>query len=239
MFTIAICDDSQEVQKRLAGYIDMILANKNSEYNTRTFSNGGELINWISNNDSIIELLFLDIEMPGMTGVEVKSELEKNDKVKRIVFATSHYENMQEAFGAKVIGFMLKPLQFEEIKKRLENVYQEYEEDVLIEIAKDIFVKKSEVSYIKAEGNYCDFYCIDGKAIKAVRSPLSHYKKIFGDRFIQVHKSYIVNACDIKRYDAGYVALSNNIEISIGRSYINSFKTEYRTIAMSIARGRL
>lgn len=239
MFTIAICDDRQEVQKRLSGYIDMILANKNSEYNTRTFSNGGELINWISNNDSTIELLFLDIEMPGMTGVEVKSELEKNDKVKRIVFATSHYENMQEAFGAKVIGFMLKPLQFEEVKKRLESVYQEYEEDVLIEIAKDIFVKKSEVSYIKAEGNYCDFYCIDGKSIKAIRSPLSHYKKMFGDKFIQVHKSYIVNACDIKKCDGGYVALSNNTEISIGRSYINSFKTEYRTIAMSIARGRL
>ncbi|WP_458459187.1 LytR/AlgR family response regulator transcription factor [Pseudobutyrivibrio sp.] len=239
MFTIAICDDKKEIRDGLSKFIDRILGEKRAEYKTFSFSNGDELLNWLYNSDVEVELLFLDIEMPGITGVEVKSELEKNDKVKRIVFATSHYENMQEAFGAKVIGFMLKPLQFEEIKKRLENVYQEYEEDVLIEIAKDIFVKKSEVSYIKAEGNYCDFYCIDGKAIKAVRSPLSHYKKIFGDRFIQVHKSYIVNACDIKRYDAGYVALSNNIEISIGRSYINSFKTEYRTIAMNIARGRL
>ncbi len=238
MFTVAICDDSKEIQKGMVRYVDKVLFGKETEYETLTFSNGGELFNWIDNNDREIDLLFLDIEMPGMTGVEIKSELERNDKVKRVIFATSHYENMQEAFGAKVVGFMLKPLQFEEVSRRLENVYKEYIEDVLIEISKDIFVKKSEISYIKAEGNYCDFYCVDGKTIKAIRNPLSFYKKLLGDTFIQVHKSYIVNACDIKKSDRAYVALSNNVEISIGRSYINSFKTEYRAVALSIAQSR-
>ena len=126
MFTVAICDDSQKIQKGLTLYLDKILKNKNTEYETLTFSNGDELFNWIDNNDREIELLFLDIEMPGLTGVEIKSQLEKNDKVKRVVFETSHYENMQEAFGAKVIGFMLKPLKYEEVEKRVENAYKEY-----------------------------------------------------------------------------------------------------------------
>ena len=238
MFTVAICDDSQKIQKGLTLYVDKILKNKNTEYETLTFSNGDELFNWIDNNDREIELLFLDIEMPGLSGVEIKSQLEKNDKVKRVVFETSHYENMQEAFGAKVIGFMLKPLKFEEVEKRVENAFKEFKDDALIEIAKDIFVKKSEISYIKSEGNYCDFYCVNGKSIKAIRSPLSYFKKLLGETFIQVHKSYIVNACDIKKCDRAYVALSNNVEISIGRSYINSFRTEYRAVALSIAQGR-
>lgn len=238
MFTIAICDDSQEIQKDMTQYIDQVLFGKNTEYETLTFSNGGELFNWIENNDREIELLFLDIEMPGMTGVEIKSKLEKNDKVNRVVFATSHYENMQEAFGAKVIGFMLKPLKYDEVARRIETAYKEYTDDFMIEIAKDIFIKKSEISYIKAEGNYCDFYCVDGRTIKAIRRSLGHCKKLLGDTFIQVHKSYIVNACDIKKRDRAYVALSNNVEISIGRSYINSFKNEYSDVALRIAKSR-
>ena len=238
MFTVAICDDSHNVQVGLSKFVDKALKDKNTEYETLTFSNGGQLFNWIDNNDREIELLFLDIEMPGMTGVEIKSALEKNNMVKRVVFETSHYENMQEAFGAKVIGFLLKPLQYEEVARRIDNAYKEYAEDVLLEIAKDIFVKKSEISFIKAEGNYCDFYCVDGKSIKAIRGTLSYYKELLGDTFIQVHKSYIVNACDIKRSERACVALSNNVEISIGRSYINSFKNEYRAVALSVAQGR-
>lgn len=238
MFTIAICDDSQMIQSGLSQFIDRALEDKNTEYETLTFSNGGELFNWIDNNDREIELLFLDIEMPGMSGVEIKSQLEKNDKVKRIVFETSHYDNMQEAFGAKVIGFMLKPLRYEEVKKRVENAFDEYTDDILIEISKDIFVKKSDISFIKAEGNYCDFYCVDGKTIKAIRSSLSYFKKILGDTFIRVHKSYIVNAYDIKKCDRSVVAMSNNVQISIGRSYLNSFKSEYRAIALSVAQAR-
>ena len=238
MFTVAICDDSQKIQKGLSLFIDKALEDKNTEYETLTFSNGEELFDWLDNNDKAIELLFLDIEMPGLSGVEIKSQLERNDKVRRVVFATSHYENMQEAFGAKVIGFMLKPLKYEEVQKRIENAFAEYTDDILIEISKDIFVKKSDISFIKAEGNYCDFYCVDGKSIKAIRSPLSYFKKLLGDTFIRVHKSYIVNAYDIKKCDRAVVALSNNVEISIGRSYLNSFKSEYRAIALSVAQAR-
>ena len=239
MFSVAICDDSPNIQQELSQFVEKSLENKSTEYEILAFSNGEELFSWLNDNDSEIELLFLDIEMPGLTGVEIKSHLEKNDKVKRVVFATSHYENMQEAFGAKVIGFMLKPLKYEEVEKRVENAFEEYRDDVLIEIAQDTFVKKSEISFIKSEGNYCDFYCVDGKVFKAIRNPLSHYKNLFGENFIQVHKSYIVNACDIKKRNKGVVMLSNNVEIPMGRSYLDSFKAQYREVALNIAKGRL
>lgn len=238
MFTIAICDDMKEIQKEIESYIDKAFCN-NEEYEILKFSSGEELLSWLDSNDKNIELLFLDIEMPGKNGVEIKSLLGKNEKVKRLVFATSHFENMQEAFGVKVIGFMLKPLNYGEVSRRVKNAYNEYVSDTVVEIAADVFVKKSEISYIKSEGNYCDFYGINGSVIKAIRNPLRYYKKMFGESFLQIHRSFIVNAYDIKKSERNSVMLSNNAELTIGRSYVESFRKEYRAIAMKNAHEKL
>ena len=239
MFTIAICDDSKEIQQELSGIIEKAFLKETEEYDKLLFSNGEELLNWLDANERTIDLLFLDIEMPGKNGVEIKSILEKNDRVARVIFATSHYENMQDAFGAKVIGFMLKPLQSDEVLRRLENAYRDYKDDVVVEISKEVFVKKSGISYIKSEGNYCDFYGTNGKTIKAIRNPLSYYKELFGDSFIQIHKSYIVNAYDIKKCERNRVALSGGVALNIGRSYVDSFRKEYRELAMKNAHDKL
>lgn len=239
MFTIAICDDSKEIQQGLSGIIDKAFLKEPAVYDKLLFSNGEEMLNWLDANERTIDLLFLDIEMPGKNGVEIKSILEKNDRVSRVIFATSHYENMQDAFGAKVIGFMLKPLQSDEVLRRLENAYRDYKDDSVVEISKEVYVRKSGISYIKSDGNYCDFYGINGKTIKSIRMPLLYYKNLFGDSFIQIHKSYIVNAYDIKRCERNSVALSGGVTLNIGRSYVESFKKEYRDIAMKNAHDKL
>ena len=239
MFTIGICDDDKAVQSLIREHINLFFADKGDDYKVVDFSNGKDLLTFIESKDETIEMLFLDIEMPGDDGITIKELLEKNDKVERIVFATSHYENMQKAFGLKLVGFLVKPIISSDINKRLKDCYEEYVSDKLLPISEDKFIKESQISYIKSEGNYCDIYLTNGESIKAIRNTLSNYKKTLGEPFIQIHRSYLINACDVKKADRSRLILSNGVELPIGRYYVNSFRESYKEIAIKRARGRI
>ncbi|MCR5416694.1 MAG: LytTR family DNA-binding domain-containing protein [Pseudobutyrivibrio sp.] len=239
MFLIGICDDDGAIRESIKEYVNTFFKDKDVEYNTIEFSNGTELISWDKDAKESIDLLFLDVEMPGMNGIEVKSLLEKSDNVERIVFETSHIESMQEAFGLKVVGFLMKPVKPEDINRRLNDCYSDYINDKVIEIENDKFIKESQISYIKSSGNYCDIYLMDGQCIKAVRNSLSAFKRLLGEPFIQIHRSYLVNAYNLKKTDRAKVILEDNTELPIGRNYIKTFRDSYKNIAIKMAQGRI
>lgn len=239
MFTIGICDDEALIRKFIHKNIDTFFSDKTGEYNVVEFSDGNDFLRWIDKEASTIDLLFLDIEMPGKDGISIKDMLEKNDNVERIVFVTSHIENMQDAFGLKVVGFLIKPVSDEDICRRLKDNYNDYLNDKVIQIDNENYIKESQISYIKSEGIYCDIFLINGESIKTVRNSLAAYKKNLGDSFIQVHRSYLINACDVKRNEKNQVMLSNDVQVPIGRSYKKIFQESYRNIAMKRAKGRM
>lgn len=239
MFTIGICDDDVNTRLYLKKYIELFFAEKEFDYDILEFSSGDGFLNWIEEKQGTIDLLFLDIEMPGYDGITVKSRIEKEDSVQRIVFATSHVENMQEAFGLKVMGFMMKPLKESDIFKRLMDSYKDYLDDGIIEIDHENFIQKSKISYIRSQGIYCDIFLINGDEVKTIRKALSAYKKLLGEPFIQIHKSYLINACDMKSILSNRITLSNQATLPIGRAYIKSFRESYRNIAIKRAKGRV
>ncbi|MCR4567615.1 MAG: LytTR family DNA-binding domain-containing protein [Pseudobutyrivibrio sp.] len=238
MFTIAICDDNKEARIGLSKMVESILVDKKTEYEILAFSSGEELLKAIDGDDIKIELLLLDIEMPGISGIETKDALEKNKKVTNVVFVTNHMEVMVDAFGAKVLGFLKKPVNLEDLSRRIEKVYKDYVDNVLVEVSKEVFVRRNDISYIKASGNYCDLFCVDGRRIKAIRNSLSHFKDSLGENFIQIHRAILVNALEIIKSRHNQIVLSTGEEFSISRSYIEAFKRKYHVVAINSMEGR-
>ena len=113
---VAICDDIEIYRE----YVE--------ELCQRYFGNDLECVNCFSSGEDLLntkeafDLLFLDIEMPGVDGISVKNHYEMVQKDVLIIFLTSHKERIREAFGKNVFAFLDKPLEWEVFVKTMDKV---------------------------------------------------------------------------------------------------------------------
>ena len=126
MFTIAVCDDSSNVREFIKDCADVFFGEKGFRYTVMFYRSGDDLLEKLATKELTINLLFLDIEMPGTDGIKVKEALEENKFVEKIIFVTSHTETMQLAFGMKVVGFLGKPLDAAQVTGWIGTVYKGY-----------------------------------------------------------------------------------------------------------------
>ena len=173
------------------------------------------------------DLVFLDIEMEGFSGIELKDDLQAEEEI-RIIFVTGHVEGMPEAFGKNVYGFLEKPLDAQKLEKYLGRVLEDMEEDRILvlkglqgEIAlrqKDIFYFVSEKKYSRVIGRKGEAFCDMG---------LQQLEEMLGQKsFFRCHKSYLVNLGNIS--DASQsIRLKNGESIPVSRRKVKELKDAY------------
>ena len=101
--------------------------------------------------------MFLDVEMDGITGIELKDEIERTDRVWRIVFVTSHEEVIGQAFGLKTMGFARKPIEAVTAEKWISIAVEEQEANKVFRFTTekgDLYIRENEILYLESEGNY-------------------------------------------------------------------------------------
>lgn len=118
MLRIAVCDDSPQFLENAAELIRKWVDQSTAPINLHTFDNGKALIE--ANTSSRFDIVFLDIIMPAMSGMETARKLRKNDNSVRIVFLTSSPEFALESYSVKVQGYLWKPIDYEKIKETLD-----------------------------------------------------------------------------------------------------------------------
>lgn len=116
MITIGICDDELDVRMDIKNAILNTMIDKDIEYQVKEFSNGEDVIKYIE-LDNEIDILFLDIQMDGLDGMETARKLREYDRTTEIIFVTSIGEKISEAFEVRAFRFIKKPIQHEVIEK--------------------------------------------------------------------------------------------------------------------------
>ncbi len=226
MFTIGICDDDGNVRDFIKGCADDYLGKIGAQYQIVLYKNGENLLAGLSEGNIQINLLFLDVEMPGKTGIEVKNSLEGNQFVEKIVFVTSHIETMQQAFGQRVVGFLDKPLSEKSVWNWIEKEFSDYNNKLEVPFGDKVY-KANDILFIKTSGNYLIAKLVDGSESVLVRAGFSCITDRFGDKFIRVHKSYLINLNHIKDIKFNKIYVDNGEEIPLGRSYWDEVKNKY------------
>ena len=107
---IGICDDHKKERDIIFEYCERFFSKNEIEHTYVFFSKGEEILNYCNEQNERIDLLFLDIEMEGISGIEVKDKVVKVEQVWRIVFVSSHLESMRYSFGTKTIGIQYRRL---------------------------------------------------------------------------------------------------------------------------------
>ena len=177
-----------------------------------------------------VDLVFLDINMPDMSGLEI-SYLVKDDV--KIIFTTAYKEYALEGFKVDAIDYLLKPFDFEEFSKAVNKAVKHFElinqidsnqeEELIIRADhKQYKVKPSEILFVENVKNYVIFRLLDGAKIMALLS-LKSLIETLPDNFIKVHRSYVVNLNFIESSSSTTIKIKD-FEIPISESNRKSFR---------------
>ncbi len=186
------------------------------------------------------DIVFLDIEMPGYSGLQILDFFNEDEIDFEIVFTTAYNEFALQAFKLSAIDYLLKPIQPELIREAVNRVISKYNktENILkfsalkqnldvdntkkiaVAIGQSIkFIDIDTIVFIKAEGAYSELVLKDESKI-LVSKNLKHFEDVLtiSKNFIRVHKSYMINTQYVSEYvksDGGYLILKEKYEVNI------------------------
>lgn len=174
-----------------------------------------------------IDLVFLDVEMPEMSGLEF---LEKFKEVPQVVMVTSEKKYAFDAFRFDVTDYISKPIDMDRFTEAVdraryyeENLVKHKEDDYLFIKADGVMVKllPSEISFVEAMGDYVKVQTTEKRYI--VHSTMKAFVAKLPADFQRVHKSFIVNIHHIDRLENNHV-YGPKFEIPVSRTYKKELK---------------
>jgi len=193
------------------------------------------------------DLVFLDIQMPKLTGFEM---LELLDYTPCIIFTTAYDQYAIKAFEHNALDYLLKPFSKERfadaLEKAADKISKNYNESAKIkqlsdnsmeEILKRVVVKKNQkihvfpvekIHYIESQDDYVMIYTNDGKYLKQ-KTMKFFESSLEADRFVRIHRSYIVNVEEIVQLepyekDSYLCVLKNSAKLKVSQSGLKLLK---------------
>lgn len=193
------------------------------------------------------DVIFLDIEMPGKSGIQLAEHL-VNEKINTpIVFTTAYDEYALKAFRLSAIDYLLKPINenhLEEAIDKLKKIQQKEEPEklkVFIDNYEDklpktlhvptstgaLFLKTDDIMYIKADGSYTHIYMSSGKP-NTISKNLKYFETALSgsSEFVRVHRSYLINLYQVKKFDKqnrGEIIMNDGAIIDLARDRRDDF----------------
>jgi len=199
-------------------------------------------------------IVFLDISLPGKSGFDMLSELEKISF--EIIFVTAHNEYTLQAFRYSAVDYLVKPIDEDLLVKAVNRAVKRIStttvNDNINALLHNIgrpsssqdsrlcipsikgfqMVELKDILYCEASGSYTNIYFTDGSNTCASK-PIFEYEELLSDAgFVRIHKSSLVNLMHIREYlrgEGGSVVLNNNVELEVSRRKKDMFLSKIKT----------
>lgn len=201
-----------------------------------TFNNASAAARYMEQNT--VDLIFLDIQMPGITGIEFAKTISRRTL---IVFTTAYSEYALDSYEVDAIDYLIKPVEPERFRKAADkalaysSLLMQDEKENIEPAADDYFFVKSDRKYFKV--NFEDILFVEGLKDYVIlqleeqriitRMNLKAMNELLPKSlFLRVNKSYIVNTAHIEAFDNNDIFIKTH-EIAIGSSYRDSFFEEF------------
>lgn len=228
MFKIAICDDEEKVCKQLKDILIKLELKFSEELDIYLFYSGEKLFEALS-KDTYYDIIFLDIELQIMNGVEVGDKIRNElfNESTQIIYISGKENYAMELFKVRPLDFIIKPLDYEKIKRVFKLALR------LIKKNQGVFSYKFEHSsynllikdilYFESENRQVNIHTIDG--VKKFYGTLKDtFDKVKEFGFIIIHKSYLINYNYVIKFEYDQVTMSNKQVIPISQSNRKKFR---------------
>lgn len=219
MIYIAVCDDEKYMSEQIKRMAEDFFKKKNTDISVAQYSSGEELLE----NSERIDLLFLDIGMEGMDGIETARMLRAQDYKGFLVFITVLKEMVFQSFEVQPFDYLVKPVQEEQFERTMERLFRSMQDRLSPEKV-NLLVQKGYESTILSFQDiiYCEI--IDRKVYLHLTSGevVDYYERIENlekklDGFFKCHRSYLINLNHLKSYRNNSAYMADGTEIPVSR----------------------
>lgn len=226
---IAIAIDDEPIA------LDIVAAHANKvpfiELNA-SFTNAFEAITYLQQHK--VDLIFLDIKMPDINGIDFLKALNKPPMV---IFTTAYSEHAVQSFELDAVDYLLKPFSLSRFLKAcnkakelfdLRNQNPENKADYIFikDGYEQIKVLYTDILYIEASGNYTQIHLTNGKLLSS-RITINELADLLPNKqFVRTHRAFIIAKDKIRRYDRSQI-LVGDVAIPIGSTYLPNLKLPF------------
>ena len=233
MIKIAICDDDKKITTQLEDVIEDYLKQLGIRYEINIFFDGKELMQHMEKEQTESDVIFLDIEMKDMDGMETARQIRKKNGLGLIIFVTTHTSYAIEAYSVHPFQFIVKPI---DEKIVCDYFHQAYEVITAGEFYYEYKYNKeyyrilvNDIMYFESEKRMILIYLKDG-IIKQYYDKLNLIQEKFQDSkadFWRIHQSILVNSKYVVKKAFDYVELANGKRLSISEDRRKEINAHY------------
>lgn len=230
MFTIAICDDEEIFGKQIEKVVWNSAEKFDEKIQVAVFTSGEELLEYMRHNP--VDLLFLDIELGKMTGIQVSHQIRKKDFNEQIqlVYITGKEGYEKELFDFQPLNFISKPLNEEKIKECIDVAYRRLTDGerkfYFVSHYESRFIPMRYIVSFETEGKEIIINLVRGK--EKFRSSMNQVEnQVKGNGFFRISQSVIVNVNYIKQYDGDKIAMEDGKIYYVSRSRLKIVRQWY------------
>lgn len=226
---IKLCDDEQFYVEELYSLLKTFGNEAEYDLHIEQYTDVNQLIEDVINGHQECHLLFLDVEMPTMSGVDAGRKLRKEGYEGVICFVTSHESYAYDAYMVDALGYITKPAKYEALKRLLKRAVIEIFYQIDTEAAAKRYIEVpyqkgkrivdlQKILYIEKRRNQSVIHLEDGELV-CYETLKNLYGRLDHETFCYAHQGYIVNFDKIMEVLPNTIALGEGREIPVSRKY--------------------
>ncbi len=226
MKNIAVVEDENSAAELLISYITKYSKATGQEFNVERFKSGTE---FLAAYKSVYAVVFMDIQMPGLNGMDTATELRKLDKTVSLIFITNLIQFAQKGYEVDAVSFLVKPVSYYDFSLKFEKALSIY----VMNEGRDIAVKyqagmcrisTDKLMYVEIINHRLYYHLVDD--VIEVTGVLSQVEKELGAYgFLRCNKCFLVNPKFVVGVNGSDVTVGNSV-LQISRPRRASFMTE-------------
>ena len=224
---IAICDDEKEYVEDIEKHINQYFAERGLSYALSKYYNSKGILE----SKRVFDIVFLDIEMSGLNGIEVGRELQRINPNVVLIYVTAYDHYLDEALDLGTTRFFDKPIDSSRFYKGLDRAISKVDNSEIRFYLKDdtqgiVTLKSNDIIYVEIKGRKTKITTKD-KQFLSSDSMKSWKTKLTKSYFVSPHNSFIINTNYVTYFRKDYITLDNKYNIPIAYSKRSEFKRKF------------
>ncbi|MGN0170707.1 MAG: LytR/AlgR family response regulator transcription factor [Lachnospiraceae bacterium] len=227
---IAVCDDEERFVDNTCTLLDRWAKQRNICLSLYRFSDGDALLQ--AHRSEAMDLIFLDVLMPLLNGIDAAKELRTEDPAVPIIFLSSAREYAVDSYEVKAFQYLVKPLD----EKRLWAVLDDFSRSICTQREMLVLhtqvgfcrISVEDVDYLEAQNKHVLAYLSNGTSI-LLSENFSRCEQLFTleKGFCKSHRSYLVNLSHVKEFTKTQISMNTGAAVPISRNCYQVFKETY------------
>ena len=221
MLRIGICDDQAQARLLLRSALERILDEQNVQAQCFEFSSGETLLQWYDRHAGELDLLFLDMELHALDGMETARRLRAADQALQLVFVTGYADHVFDGYTVGALGYLMKPPTREQLESVLARA-----QAALVRQLDQAFVCRNGETYYRIPVGKILYFASDRRQVQCVTPDRTYtfYGKLdevaaqLGGSFVRIHQRYLIRAGAVDRLEGGEVTLHDGTRLPVSRS---------------------